>query len=606
MRSVLWTDRRYWEQRRMDALWMLYRQLTRWSIRLTHRGAMQEVATQDLPANEQAAAHLAQHLADTWFDDLNLEYHGIALGPLLRYKVGGYNVHLHGLCRHAFKAQALLEVYEPDRVVMAEPALMPAGAFLETMARQQGVQVRALVPRVLRPLSRAIVNRLFYTIGYEKTEVSLTGPSLSPVAQVGDSPVLFVASMNNYLNPILPVAQALKAREITAVTLVPHAAMRWGNYRALQQASIIVWAEDLMDQDLKAEIAASRRAYSHLWLEKRGKLCKRLRLDNGLDLWPFAAPGMRVVFEHLLPDTVGYVGLAERAYQQLRPRALVIARQRRAFENAFVAVARRDGIPSAMILHGHISDHPIYHFVDGRFDQVDCIFAWGEAQKTSLVAKGAPAERILVTGNPQWDHLATGLGSLPPPETCRAAMATALDLPSNAFWVTFTSQPVSRAFLGDILRALRVISNSVLIVKVHPGERITEYRIQAADQQRCRVVQDIDLHVLLRASDVVLTYTSTTNLEALAVGTPLIVVDFASNPDTPNRVDLTAYGVPEVHHPSELVQALTRLQHNPSWGEEILRGGRQALEDYAHGLDGRATERVVDALRQLARKGTAT
>lgn len=606
MKSLLWSDRRSWEQRRSDALWALYRRLTKWSIRLTHHGAMQEVTTQDLPADERAAVHLAQYLADTWFDGLNLEYHGIALGPLLRHKVGGYNAHLHGLCRHAFKAQALLEAYEPDRVVMAETALLPAGAFLENLARQKGVQVSALVPRVLRPLGRAIVNWLFYAIGYGKTEVPLTGAPMSPMAQVGDSPVLFVASMNNYLNPLLPVAQALKARGIAVATLVPHAATGWGNYRALQQMSNIVWAEELMDQDLKAEIAASRRAYSRLWPEKRSKLRERLRLDNGLDLWPFAAPGMRVVFEHLLPDAVGYVGLAERAYRQFDPRALVIARQRRAFENAFVAVARRDNIPSAMILHGHISDHPIYHFVDGRFDQMDRIFAWGEAQKASLVAKGAPAERVLVTGNPQWDRLAAGLGRLPTPDACRAAMAAALGLPRNAFWATFTSQPVSRAFLGDIREALRAIPNSVLIVKIHPGERTTEYRIPAADQQRCRVVQDVDLHTLLRASDVVLTYTSTTNLEALAVGTPLIVVDFAGNLDTPHQVDLAAYGVPEVHHPSELAQALARLQQEPSWGEEILRGGRQALEDYAHSLDGRATERVVDALLQLARKGPPT
>jgi len=115
------------------------------------------------------------------------------------------------------------------------------------------------------------------------------------------------------------------------MTIVPHAAKGWGNYRALQETSSLTFAEDLLDEELAAEITAKRREYSRLFREKRAWLRERLRLENGLDLWSFAAPGMRVVFEHLLPHTVGYVGLAERALRRFHPQAIVIARQRRAF-----------------------------------------------------------------------------------------------------------------------------------------------------------------------------------------------------------------------------------------------------------------------------------
>jgi len=600
MKSLLWTDHRSLEQSRSDALWTFYRQFTRWLLRLARRGDTQEVTTQDLTADEQAAARTAQNLSDTWFDGLNLEYHGIALGPLLRYKVGGYSAHIHGLCRHAYKAQSLLETYHPDRVIMAEPALLPAGAFLETLARQSSVQINTLIPRWLCPFGRAVVNHLFYTIGYEKTEVALVEASLPSSEIAGPLEILFLASMSNYLNPLLPVARALRERGIATAILLPRCAEQWANYQALRETSAILWSDELMDQALRVDIIASQRTYSRMWQAKQGLIRERLRLENGLDLWPFAAPGMRVVFEHLLPHLVGYIGLAERAIRLLKPRVVVIARQRRAFENAFIAVARRDGLPSALIPHGHVSAQPVYHFTDGRFDQVDRIFAWGEAQKAALIEKGAPPERILVTGNPQWDRLATGLGNLPPSDVCRAEISATLGLPPDAFWVTFTSQPVSRTFFGDIMKTLHALPNSVLIVKTHPGEQPAAYSIPPTDQPRCRVVRDIDLHTLLRASDVVLTYTSTTNLEALAVGTPLIVVDFASSPDTPLRVDLAAYGIPHVHQPSELEEVLVRLQCEPTWREEILRGGRRALDDFAHGLDGRATGRVLDALLELA------
>jgi UDP-N-acetylglucosamine 2-epimerase len=312
--------------------------------------------------------------------------------------------------------------------------------------------------------------------------------------------------------------------------------------------------------------------------------------------------GMQMVFEHLLPHTVGYIGLAERCLRYFKPWAVIIARQRRAFENAFVSVARREEVPTAMLIHGHVSSQPVYHFIDGRFDQMESIFAWGAAQKTTLVAKGASPEQVVVTGNPQWDRMANGLDRLPGRDACRAEMAAALDLPSDKFWVTFTSQTNSRPFLSYILAAVRALPGTVLIVKVHPVEGVQDYPIPAADQMRCRVVKTVDLHILLRASDVVLTYTSTTNLEALAVGTPLCVVDFVPNPDIPHRIDLTAYGIPKAQNSEQLQKLLSRLKKDSDWRSDLLDGGRRALEDYAYSLDGKATQRVMRALLMLARE----
>jgi hypothetical protein len=601
--SVLWLDRRTWGRRSFDALWQLYRRFNSSLAAVWFRAEPRVLATQEMPGDERAAAYVAQSLADSWFEGLGLEYGGIDLGPLLRYKLGGYNVHLHGLCRQAYKVQALLEAYHPSRVFMAEPALLPAGAFLEALGPQRGVRVSALLPGPIRRLGRALVNRFFYTIGYEKTEVPLfqARPHL-PLAPL-DAPtsMLFVASMGNYVNPMLPVMPALSSQ---VVTVVPSASREWKRYADLVKVSRVVFAEQLLDPALATEMQAKRREYRLLFREKRALCQERLRLENGLDLWPFAALGMQVVFDQLLPHAVGYIGLAERAIRHFRPRAVVIARQRRIFENAFVAVARRHGIPTGMLIHGHVSSQPVYHFVDGRFDQVDLICSWGEAQKQALLEKGAPGDGVLVTGNPQWDRLSTSLGNLAPRDVCRSTIVDQVHVPEETFWVTFTSQAVSRSFFPTILDVIRRLPGTVLIVKVHPGERVKDYQamVPPSDRRRCWVVKAVDLHTLLQASDVVLTFTSTTNLEALAVGTPLCIVDFSGEPDMPQRIDLSVYGIPEARDDEQLCKVLTDMRQDPAWCENILAGGRRALEDYAHGLDGRATERVVRALLELAQE----
>jgi hypothetical protein len=603
--SILWLDERTWGRRSFDTLWQLYRRFNRFSAALLFREVLRTLATQDISADERAAADLAQHLADSWFQGLGLEYRGVDLGPLLRYKLGGYNVHLHGLCRQAYKVQALLEAYRPGRVFMAEPALLPAGAFLEALSTQSDVQIISLLPNPIRTLGRALVNWLFYTVGYEKTEVRLLQVQPRRSLDISDVPaaVLFVASMRNYVNPMLPVMRALRSH---AVTVVPSAAKGWKGYADLDKASRVVFAEQLLDPALAADMQTKRREYRRLFREKRSLLRERLRLESRLELWPFAALGMQVVFDQLLPHAVGYVGLADRAIRHFRPGVVLIARQRRAFENAFVAVARRHGIPTGMLIHGHVSSQPVYHFVDGRFDQVDLICSWGEAQKQTLLEKGAGERQVVVTGNPQWDDLSVSLGGLAPRDVCRRRVGRQIRVPQDAFWVTFTSQAVSRSFFPTILDACRRLPGMVLIVKVHPGEKESDYRtmVPMADRKRCWIANKIDLHELLRASDVVLTYTSTTNLEALAVGTPLCIIDL-SEPDMPQRINLRTYGIPEARDGEQLCSVLSRMRRDSTWRRDLLEGGRRALADYAHGLDGGATERVVRALSELAQQNAS-
>jgi len=603
--NVLWTGGHAPANPALARLWGLYRRVMAGLVRLRW-GDYREIAVPDVPIDEAEAAHTAERLSLAWADGLDLTYHGVALPPLLLYKVAGYNVHLSGLVRMARKAQAMLDTARPSTLLLAESALLPQGVFAEALAAARDIPVRRLIPGPLARLGRQAALAVLFRVGYEPDEVPLfeVWPHSQLAADEPPAAVLFVASMNNYLTPMLPVMRALQERGRCVVVVVPRAAAGWGNYGALRAAAPVIFAEDLLDDELAAEIAARRREYGRLFRGQRARLRERLRLDAScsLDLWPFAGPGMRVVFERLLPHAVGYVSLAERAYCRFEPRVVVLARQRRAFENAFAAVARRDGIPTALVIHGHVSSQPIYHFIDGYLDQADLVCAWGAAQHQALVEKGADPARVVVTGNPAWDRLAGGLDALPDRAVCRTAVAEQLGLDPARFWVTFTSQADSRAFFPAILGAVRALPDANLVVKVHPGEQVADYPVPAEARAGCRVVKRTDLHTLLRASDVVLTYTSTTNLEALMAGAPLVVVDLASNPDMPNRIDLAAYGVPEVRDEATLRETLTRLRADEGRRQRIVAAGARAVADYAYRMDGQSAARVADALEQMMKE----
>jgi predicted glycosyltransferase len=137
-------------------------------------------------------------------------------------------------------------------------------------------------------------------------------------------------------------------------------------------------------------------------------------------------------------------------------------------------------------------------------------------------------------------------------------------------------------------------------VKVHPAENPNWYYKHCLDEAdgRVRIVphDEVELHPLLRASDVMLTYSSTTNLEAMLLGLPVITVAINSQLAKEERViRLEDYGLPLVTEEEELTQILKTLMKNDNaLGKIIANAGKKAL-DYlmVNHLDGSATERVV-------------
>jgi hypothetical protein len=224
---------------------------------------------------------------------------------------------------------------------------------------------------------------------------------------------------------------------------------------------------------------------------------------------------------------------------------------------------------------------------------------WGDATREVLVRSGGSADKIFVVGN---THLAAAIATATQPEAIRETRE-ALHLDPNKKVVSILMGGVGyqeefafpEAFLGWA-RDNRTLN---LVCKWHPVTNKTVVdRIQAVfgDNPRVRFVQQYDTYRLLAVSDVCVVFgNSTTGLEALAFGKPLIEVLIPG-------VDYSfaAQGV------AERAESLADV---PTLVQQLLTGGSPPerahhVQSYldrnlAATRDGKSVERAVEAITSV-------
>jgi len=325
-----------------------------------------------------------------------------------------------------------------------------------------------------------------------------------------------------------------------------------------------------------------RDADQSLWLKTRS-------LFNWLFL---------VYFPALLPQAA----VAEHILQQHRPALIVSGDVDDARNRLYCLIARKLGIPSLEIQFGMYGSEG----VEWQFFVADHLAVWGEQAHDVMLSQHVSPARLTVTGSPRHDQIVRRAGASQ--SETRARLGVPADKVMVLFacpYSGFVDQEKFRAVKDAIFRTVATRHDVVLVVKHHPGEKPDQTeRLARGHPNIIKADAHGDIRELILACDAFITLGSTSTMDALLAGKPVIWPDLAGLVWWDDNF-ISSGATLVVRSEQELARSFDRLTDG-SIAEVMatLKEDRQRfLERWAFRADGRASERIADLALAIIRQG---
>lgn len=283
------------------------------------------------------------------------------------------------------------------------------------------------------------------------------------------------------------------------------------------------------------------------------------------------------------------------------PDVILVEEEYGFFEKQLIVAGKKQNIPTIALQHGTLNLTSQGYIHSDPNDQkflpdITCLY--GEADKEILLNHSIyTSEQLIVTGSPRYDIIyhADEIYS-------REKFCTDNHIPQNHSIILWTTQSHGMTDeenirqLDLVFGACDMIPDSALVIKQHPGEKKRHYRLI---QSYCRrhscnsliLPKDSDTFEALFASDLVITFHSTTGREAVAFKKPVVVLD------PQDRGGYCGEGVGVlVSSIQEAEQVICRLIKDD---EELAINREKYITQYFYALDGKSTERVVRVIEEM-------
>ncbi|RJQ47246.1 MAG: methyltransferase domain-containing protein [Nitrospiraceae bacterium] len=254
------------------------------------------------------------------------------------------------------------------------------------------------------------------------------------------------------------------------------------------------------------------------------------------------------------------------------------------------------GIKTLIVQHGTPNKYSLHAFAPF---EGDCFAAWGDFTRDFLVENGTSPSKVTVTGGPVFDRTL----ALKPD---RKDICAKVGVNPGHKIILFTTQgqgpgncPSSEEIETAIIQTCKSAAfypDVQLLFQIHPSQEISD--VQAIAEKvgtfNARVIKYHDTESLIAVSDGVITFFSTTAIDALILDKPLMLINLSDDKDFYPFVRMqSAYGA---YTEDEIQKAFRLLVENP---DGTKKARREAVAYVAHKMDGKSLERAMDLIECL-------
>jgi hypothetical protein len=346
------------------------------------------------------------------------------------------------------------------------------------------------------------------------------------------------------------------------------------------------------------------------------RACRRLAASSGVRaafthkgvlLADLAAPDFAATLLLQLPWAVRSFEEMSAVLNDARPALACLYAESSGWGRATIASCRRAGVPTLALQHGIL--YPKYFSLrydpdEGESPRPDLTAVYGESARRLLIEIGRYApDSLVATGAPRFDDLVRTARNRD-----RAALRARVGVRPEEKLIVVASryralrdtfQAIGPVFAGFV-EAVESLDGVTCLVKPHPAEAAEPYEAdaRAAGAARVRVLPPgTDLMELLHAADVLVTAESSSAIEALILGRPVVIVNMPTH--LKELVEWgVALGVPAAESPRETLRAVL---FDAATQARLTQARKRYVADLAMGADGAATDRIIDLVRAMAR-----
>ena len=188
---------------------------------------------------------------------------------------------------------------------------------------------------------------------------------------------------------------------------------------------------------------------------------------------------------------------------------------------------------SIVVQHGTPNKYSLHAFVPF---EGDLFLAWGDFSKEFLVQNNMPSERVTLTGGIHFDRT---LSIVPDKDQ----ISKTLGIDPAKKWVLFTTQgsgtggiPTLEEIHNGVVETARAMENSQnvqLIYQVHPSQDIDSIKeiLENVPSDNYIICKYKDTEELISASDAMITFFSTTAMDAVLLKKPLLLINLSDDRD---------------------------------------------------------------------------
>jgi hypothetical protein len=226
----------------------------------------------------------------------------------------------------------------------------------------------------------------------------------------------------------------------------------------------------------------------------------------------------------------------------------------------------------------------------------DAYAVGGEAAKRLIAGRETPSDRIFITGIPRYDCLAA---SASVPCDSKAVLWTN-DIMEFEPVEKITSFKTLDDYVEAVFAEMGNLAHYRFLVKPHPRNKLETFRraLEKSSASNIRLMPDVAADDLLRQASALISYHSSTIIEALALKKPVAVINFNrfTSPYLREGGRDVFYAIDSI---KELGVVLDCMLQDPGSEKRKLKAMEKMAVPHIGAVDGRSSERTALLIKKL-------